>query len=341
MTMQEIAKMAGVHKSTVDKVVHNRPGVSDEVRQRIKKLLEETNYQPNRAAQALQYQKRELKIGIVLVRVDALVFLQGGILNGLKEYKEYNIKTNFAAFSMAESQKMAEKLHEMAEQHYDGVILSPINAQCVREALQELADKNIPVVTVNSDLDGISRLCYVGQDGIKASQTAGRLMAECLGETSKIAVVTSAVAEENSSYYVKIRETYFIRYMQEHYPETEIVEVIESMENAEITQQKTQELLEKEPDLDGIYITCGGVADVAEAVRDAGRAGKIKIIGYESYPQIVKLMEQGCITFSIDSDIPGQGKLAVRSIMQYLLDKKKPKRPEVHTNSRILVQELL
>lgn len=333
--------MAGVHKSTVDKVIHNRPGVSDAVRQRIKKLLKETNYQPNRAAQALQYQKRELKLGIVLTQVDALVFLQGGILNGLKEYKEFNIKTTFSAFSMSESEKMAQALRRMAKEQYDGVILCPINAKCVRDALQELAEKKIPVVTVNSDLDDITRLCYVGQDGIKASQTAGRLMTECLGDKSRIAVVTSAIAGENSSYYVKIRETYFIRYMQEHCPETHIVEVIESMENAEITRQKTKELLEREADLDGIYITCGGVADVAEVVRDAGRAGTIKIIGYESYPQIVKLMEQNCIAFTIDSDIPGQGKVAVRCMMQYLLNNKKPKRSEVYTDSRILVQELL
>ena len=41
ITLQQIADLAGVHKSTVDKVIHNRPGVSDAKRQMIRKLLEE------------------------------------------------------------------------------------------------------------------------------------------------------------------------------------------------------------------------------------------------------------------------------------------------------------
>ena len=41
VTLKQIAEMAGVHKSTVDKVIHNRPGVSDEVRLKIRRLLEE------------------------------------------------------------------------------------------------------------------------------------------------------------------------------------------------------------------------------------------------------------------------------------------------------------
>ena len=41
ITLQQIANMAGTTKSTVDKVIHNRPGVSEKKRQEIKQLLKE------------------------------------------------------------------------------------------------------------------------------------------------------------------------------------------------------------------------------------------------------------------------------------------------------------
>ena len=41
ITLQQIAEMAGTTKSTVDKVIHERPGVSEKKRQEIKKLLKE------------------------------------------------------------------------------------------------------------------------------------------------------------------------------------------------------------------------------------------------------------------------------------------------------------
>ena len=42
ITLKEIAKMANVHYSTVDKVLHDREGVSDEVRKKIKRIIKET-----------------------------------------------------------------------------------------------------------------------------------------------------------------------------------------------------------------------------------------------------------------------------------------------------------
>lgn len=340
VTMQQIAEMAGVHKSTVDKVVHNRPGVSDKVRKKIQKLLEEYDYQPNRAAQALQYRKRQWNIGIILVQVDALPILQGGILRGLKVHKDFNIKTKFVTVRTWEADKMAKSIRSMTAEKFDGIILSPINAEPVRDAVAEATASGVPVVTVNADLENVPRLCFVGQDGAKASKVAARLMAECLGKKGRIAVVTSAVAEENNNYYVKIREENFIRYMQEKYPDVVITDCIESIENMDITRRKTAELLEKEPELDGIYIACGGVAEVAETVRSAGKVGRIKIIGYESYPRIVELIQEDCVTLTIDSEIERQGRLAVQNLMQFLLDGRQPE-SNIFTDIEIVIKELL
>ena len=340
MTMQEIARIAGVHKSTVDKVIHNRPGVSEETRARIRQLLEENHYQPNRAAQNLQNRKKVFRIGVILLRVDAEPFLLQGIREGLKEYEEYHIRVDYHDVTMLEAERMAELLEQMTEEDYDGVILSPIKALCVNQALMKMREKKIPLVTVNSDVDKELRLCCVGQDAIRASQTAGRLMAECLGGKGKVAVVTSAVAEENNSFYVKRREKFFVSYLTEHYPKLEIVEMIESFENAETTRNKTDRMLKTRQELDGIYITCGGVADVAEMVEANGRAGKIKVIGYESYPPNIKYMKEDCVTMVIDSDLPEQGRLSVENLMHYLLYKELPVMSDIFTDIRILVKEM-
>ena len=45
VTLKQIADMAGVHKSTVDKVIHDRPGVSEAKREQIRALLEQYGYE--------------------------------------------------------------------------------------------------------------------------------------------------------------------------------------------------------------------------------------------------------------------------------------------------------
>ena len=51
VTMKEIAERAGVHQATVDKVVHNRVGVSDEVRARVQAIIDELGYKPSKPYQ--------------------------------------------------------------------------------------------------------------------------------------------------------------------------------------------------------------------------------------------------------------------------------------------------
>ena len=47
VTIKQIAEMAGVHRSTVDKVLHKRPGVSDDVRKKVQEIIDECNYEAN------------------------------------------------------------------------------------------------------------------------------------------------------------------------------------------------------------------------------------------------------------------------------------------------------
>lgn len=80
VTIKQIAEMAGVHRSTVDKVLHGRPGVSDPVRARVQRIIDECNYEANPIGKALQMQDKELRIKVLLLEVDALIYLKKGIL---------------------------------------------------------------------------------------------------------------------------------------------------------------------------------------------------------------------------------------------------------------------
>ena len=51
VTIKEIAERAGVHRATVDKVLHNRVGVSDEVRMKVQRIIKEMGYTPNPAGE--------------------------------------------------------------------------------------------------------------------------------------------------------------------------------------------------------------------------------------------------------------------------------------------------
>lgn len=53
LTLEEIAKIAGVSRATVSRVVNDHPNIRAEVRQRVQEVIDQTGYEPNRAARSL------------------------------------------------------------------------------------------------------------------------------------------------------------------------------------------------------------------------------------------------------------------------------------------------
>ncbi|WP_455491191.1 LacI family DNA-binding transcriptional regulator [Granulicatella sp.] len=79
-SISEIAKKAGVAKSTVSRVINHHPHVSDETRQKVLALIEELDYMPNQIARDLSRGKTQ-KIGVVIPHTRHPYFTQ--LINGL------------------------------------------------------------------------------------------------------------------------------------------------------------------------------------------------------------------------------------------------------------------
>lgn len=339
ITIKEIAAKAGVHRSTVDKVLHNRPGVSDTVRERIQKIIDESNYQINPIGKALKMQERRLRIKVLLLEVDARPYLQSGMEEILKDFGSFQVDTEYCTISYPDVESQAELLRKYIKERADGIILSPINSPEIVRRINECAEEGIPVVTVNTDIKGSRRLCYIGQEAFKAGRAAGRLMGEFLNGRGKVAVFTSD-GDDYQSFPFGTRESGFRQLMAEEYPGVEILPSIYTRENAQTIQDEMRKLCEREPQLAGIFITCGGVKAVG-GVLEEYRRRHIRLVCYEDYPDILKLMEKGIVTAALDSEIVSQGKRAMEVLMNYLIYDKKPQRKHLYSKINILLKESL
>ena len=68
MKSEEIAKIAGVSRSTVSRVINNYPNVPDETKKKVLEVIEKYNYQPNTCARVLAGKKSDT-IGLFIVSI--------------------------------------------------------------------------------------------------------------------------------------------------------------------------------------------------------------------------------------------------------------------------------
>ena len=53
-TILDIAKLSGVSKSTVSRVINDEPGVKEETKMKILKIIQENDYSPSKSARELR-----------------------------------------------------------------------------------------------------------------------------------------------------------------------------------------------------------------------------------------------------------------------------------------------
>lgn len=119
MKISEIAKLAGVSSAAVSRYI-NGGSISEEKKQKIKKVIEETGYVPNLAARSLRQQRID-SIGIIVPRInsDSVSNLVEGVLSVL------NKSGNLAIFGNTENdaKREIEYIRMMQETKLAGIIL--------------------------------------------------------------------------------------------------------------------------------------------------------------------------------------------------------------------------
>lgn len=334
-TLRQIADISGVSRSTVDKVINNRIGVSDEVRERVKSIADELGYQPNIIGKALAYQNKPFVIAVVMPKNNFTKEAKVGVDKAYEELKDFGIKIECYTTKDYDVAEQISVINYLIDRKVSGLIVRPVDVINIKLAIDKAVENNIPVVTFNSDVAGSRRMCFVGQDLVKAGRVAGNIMAKLLNGCGKVAVITGSY----DLMALSQRLEGFKSVIENEYPLIEIVDIIETKEQRVLIFQKTLSLLKNVKDLKGIYVTGGRLGEVGKAVKLMKKSGEIKIVCFDFYPEIVKLVKQGVIDFAIGQDPVAQGYKPVKVLFEYLFNGKRTESDHIKTTIDIREKE--
>lgn len=171
LTLEKIAEMAGVSRSTVSRVVNNHNSVRPEVRQRVLAVIEETGYQPNLAARSLAARRTGI-LGLVIPRTVQSVFTDPyfpRLIQGISQAcnaSDYTLSL-FLFHTEDEEQKLYPRV--LRNGFVDGVI---ITSSVVDDVLiPQLSENNMPFVVIGRPTHAPSA-SFVDVDNLNGAKTA-------------------------------------------------------------------------------------------------------------------------------------------------------------------------
>ncbi|MCF7875773.1 LacI family transcriptional regulator [Candidatus Bipolaricaulota bacterium] len=150
-TIEDVAKKAGVSKSTVSHVINETRYVSPELTEKVQQAMEKLNYHsPNAIARGLKTQKT-FTIGLIVSDITNMFspYLARG-LEGIASEKGYNVIVSNTDELLEKEQKLIDSL---IEQRVDGVVLAPTGKD--DDKINLLREQNIPFVFLDRQVSSV------------------------------------------------------------------------------------------------------------------------------------------------------------------------------------------
>lgn len=318
--VKEIARRANVAIATVDRVIHNRPGVSEKTREKINQIIAELNYQPNLLASRLASGKI-ITLGVLIPSVTEETDFWEAPLRGVQraatEIRQYGIKVELFFFDLRDSGSFVFQANRLLEAAVDGMVLAPAFVDEAKKFATACQQAGKPCIFIDSNLPDQPSLSYIGPPLFQSGYLAAKLCTYALREHSKLLVVN--IARAMDSYTYREIEEGFRAYFTDQRQNYPIIRAdIHQTDFASVARQ-LQEQFDANPTIDAIFVSNSRAFSVARFLESANLPRKPLLIGYDFVSENTRYLASGLIDFLICHQPEDQGYRSIMTLYQFLV----------------------
>ena len=275
-TLKSLARAAGVGVATVDRVLNGRANVRDTTAQRVLEAAERIGY-PTRilVARRSEAARPRVRFGFVLHK-GSQEFYQSFARELEAAVKARTDIRGQCSIRFSASQAPSDFVRVILDvaRSSDVVAASAINHPSLSDIAAILTRDGTPVFALLNDFAQDVRHGYLGLDNLKAGRIAGWMIATQVPDPGKLAVVVGG----NRWHGHLLRETGFQSYIREYAPDFTLLDTVVNLETRQVTYEATLDLLDRHPDLRGIYVAGGGMEGAIAALRELRPPGKVALV---------------------------------------------------------------
>jgi LacI family transcriptional regulator len=306
--VREIAQQAGLSEATVDRVLHERPGVRESTRAEVSQAIVDLDRQRSQ----LRLSGRKFLIDVVMQSPTRFSReFRAAVEAELPALAPALVRTRFHFRETGSVSAMVETLNKIASTASQGTIVKAPDTPDVSDAIDRLADAGIPVVTYATDVPGSKRIGYVGIKNRAAGETAGYLLEQWLRDCPAHVLITLS---SNAFRGEEEREMGF-RSMLRRVGSRTVVEISESEGLDATVERLALEALERDQRIGAVYSIGGGNVAIVRAFEKLDRA-YLAFIAHDLDEDNRQLLRAGKLSAVLEHDLRSDANLACRMIIQ-------------------------
>jgi rhamnose transport system substrate-binding protein len=253
--------------------------------------------------------KEEIVVGLLPKKKGISFFTS--CAEGAKEAADElgNVKLVYDGPTDSDPTKAAELVSQWTLQGFDVIAVSADDAQILGAAMKKARDKGVLTISWDADTPPESRSFFVNQatpEGIGFALVD--VLAKDMNEAGEVALISSSQTSSNQNAWIE-----HMKKRLEKYPDMKLVAIEYPGEDQDRCLETARTLLKAHPNLKGIWgLSSVAFPGAAEAIRQAGKSGQVKVTGLSTPNPMKPYVEDGTVTSVVLWDTRDLGYLTIR-----------------------------
>lgn len=313
-TIGDVAKEAGVSIATVSRVINGNYPVKESTREKVQKVIDEMEFEPNVLARGLINRKSDT-IGVIVPSITNLFF--PSVVKAIEQILRREGYHIYLCDTDADPAKEQSYIKSLASRQVDGIIIIDPTTENMKNGYFEQKNKNIPLILINGYNKNINCNFVLNDEEMGAAQAMNYLFS--LGHEN------IAFMRGKNSYSYDVKEKIYLQMMEEqnltHY--INIVNIGEGNTEHTVNEamNKAEQFFIKEPNTTAIF-TCNDIMALG-VINACGRINwsvpeDISVIGFDNI-ELSALIEPKLTT--VDQNMHKLGTMAATMLLESLKEK--------------------
>jgi len=216
---------------------------------------------------------------------------EAGVNNAQEELPGYDLQFKYPEQAAAAIQQRL--MDDLVAAGADAIMVSAVDPKTSTEALNRIGSQ-VPLFTTDSDAPDSNRIAYIGSSNVELGKDAGNLMLQALPDGGKCIGFVGLPGADNARERIEgIKEAI-------EGSEVELVDVRGDDIDQTRAKRNVEDALAANPDIDcmvGIYSY--NTPRIYEVLKESGKLGEIKVIGFDEDPITLGGVREGTIVGTV------------------------------------------